>query len=179
MKKIVMLFIVVAVFFPSYTIKANEETHRKTAEELINVMEIKDMETQGFEELKRRFMNDMEVMFADMNDKAKVQLIKGQIEEILNKEISWAVLKNEYIKLYTGAFTEEEMKVIIAFYKTPEGKKLMNKIPELMDQSMQIGEQKVLNIMPQVVGKFKGTDSGKQEQMKKERPNDQMHMKKN
>ena len=94
----------------------------------------------------------------------------NKVTGVLNKELSWKTLKDEYIKLYMKTFNEEEMKVIIDFYKTSAGKKLLNKIPELIDGSMQIGEQKALDIMPQIVSEFKGTDSGQHDQQKKEIP---------
>jgi hypothetical protein len=45
-------------------------------------------------------------------------------------------LIDDIAKLYADAFSEQEMKDIVAFYKTPTGKKLLEQQPKLVDSSM-------------------------------------------
>ncbi len=45
-------------------------------------------------------------------------------------------LVDDLAKIYADAFTQQEMKDIIAFYQTPAGKKLLDQQPKLVDASM-------------------------------------------
>lgn len=43
---------------------------------------------------------------------------------------------NDAAKLYAGRFSEQELKDIVAFYKTPAGKKVITVEPEVFERSM-------------------------------------------
>ena len=45
----------------------------------------------------------------------------------------------EFLKAYAGAFSEKDIREMIAFYKTPVGQKLVAKQPELAKQGAAIG----------------------------------------
>lgn len=45
-------------------------------------------------------------------------------------------LIDDIAKMYANAFTEQEMKDILAFYQSPAGKKLLVEQPKLVDSSM-------------------------------------------
>ncbi len=48
----------------------------------------------------------------------------------------FAELTDDLAKIYADAFSEQEMKEIIAFYQTPAGKKMLDQQPKLVDASM-------------------------------------------
>jgi hypothetical protein len=52
--------------------------------------------------------------------------------------------------IYTDTFTKEALEGIIAFYKTPAGQKLIKKLPELMQKSMQLFQKLVISITPKI-----------------------------
>ncbi|MEA3213535.1 MAG: uncharacterized protein QOE70_6592 [Chthoniobacter sp.] len=43
----------------------------------------------------------------------------------------WLKLKPEYVKAYADVFTEEELRALIAFYKSPTGQTFLDKTPDL------------------------------------------------
>jgi hypothetical protein len=47
-----------------------------------------------------------------------------------------AALVNDIARIYATRFTEQELKDLLAFHKTPLGKKLMAEEPNIFDQSM-------------------------------------------
>jgi hypothetical protein len=51
-------------------------------------------------------------------------------------EPRFSELVDEMAKMYGDAFTEKELKDILAFYESPTGKKLLDKQPKLVDSSM-------------------------------------------
>lgn len=52
--------------------------------------------------------------------------------KIMSDFLTYEHMKPFYIKVYTETFTQEEIDGLITFYKTPSGKALLTKTPELM-----------------------------------------------
>jgi hypothetical protein len=48
-------------------------------------------------------------------------------------------LESEVAKIYVGAFSEEELRGLVAFYKSPLGQKALSVLPEVTKQSAEIG----------------------------------------
>jgi hypothetical protein len=65
------------------------------------------------------------------------------MRKFLMKYIGWESLKGELARIYAEEFTEQELRDIIAFYRTPTGAKTVAKFPVLMVKSSQLGAQRV------------------------------------
>lgn len=63
------------------------------------------------------------------------------LREFLARYVTWDALKDEYAELYAGAFTEEELREMAAFYRTPAGQKLARATPQLSLQGAGIAER--------------------------------------
>jgi uncharacterized protein len=62
----------------------------------------------------------------------------------LNKYMSWSVIKDEIIALYSDTFTTAEIKELTAFYSTPLGKKALKTMPELTAKGAALGQRRVM-----------------------------------
>jgi hypothetical protein len=67
--------------------------------------------------------------------------------------------------IYDKTYTHEEIKDINRFYESPTGKKMLAKMPELMNESMQTMQTKY---MPELMEKMKT----KMEELAKDIPKD-------
>ncbi len=65
------------------------------------------------------------------------------MKKFFRKYLSWEALKPDTSALYLKAFTEEELRDLVTFYKTPTGQKALKKMPELMTAGAKIGQQRV------------------------------------
>jgi len=72
--------------------------------------------------------------------------VVAQVEE----RMSWDKLKPEYMKVYADVFSEEEITGIVAFYKTPIGHAMLDKMPLLMSKSMEISQRRMAGLMPEI-----------------------------
>ena len=54
------------------------------------------------------------------------------------------------VKLYTSNFSEQEMQELIAFYESPLGQKVLEKMPSLTSQSAQLTQSKLETAVPKV-----------------------------
>jgi len=64
--------------------------------------------------------------------------------------MSWEKMEPEYIKLFSEVYTEDELKAIVEFYKTPAGQSMLKKQPLLMQKSMVISQKQMQALMPEI-----------------------------
>lgn len=64
-------------------------------------------------------------------------------------------LTDEVSRLYATNFTEQELKDILAFYKTTAGKKLLAEQPKIVDSSMKFAQEWANKLSDQVVAKMR------------------------
>jgi len=67
----------------------------------------------------------------------------------------FAELTDEVARLYAANFTEQELKDVLAFYKTTAGKKLLTEQPKIVDSSMKFAQDWATTLSDQVVGKMR------------------------
>ena len=67
----------------------------------------------------------------------------------------FAELIDDLAKIYADAFSEQEMKDIIAFYQTPAGKKLLDQQPRLVDASMSFAGTWANKLSEEVIGRMR------------------------
>ena len=75
---------------------------------------------------------------------------KEVMRKFLMKYMSWEGLKDEFARIYAGEFTEQELREMIAFYRTPTGAKAIAKMSILMAKGSQLGVQRVQQNMAEL-----------------------------
>jgi uncharacterized protein len=66
-----------------------------------------------------------------------------------------AELVDEVARIYAARFTEPELKDVLAFYKTPVGRKVINEEPKVLDASMTHAQNWANKLSEEVLGKFR------------------------
>lgn len=64
-------------------------------------------------------------------------------------------LSDEVARLYTADFSEQELKDILAFYKSPAGQKLLKQQPKVIDNSMKFAQTWANKLSDEVVAKMR------------------------
>jgi uncharacterized protein len=64
-------------------------------------------------------------------------------------------LTNEIARLYATHFTEQELKDILAFYRSPSGKKMLAQQPNVVDASMKFAQGWANKLSEQVTAKMR------------------------
>lgn len=78
----------------------------------------------------------------------------------LQQELNWEKLEPLFIEVYRSNFTEAEIRDLVAFYRSPTGATLVKKMPGVMQQSMQIVQQRMIPIMQQAQQTIRDTTEG-------------------
>jgi hypothetical protein len=64
-------------------------------------------------------------------------------------------LMNDAAKLYAASFSEQELRDVLAFYKSPLGKKVITEEPTILDKSVQNAETWASKLGDEVMAKFR------------------------
>lgn len=106
---------------------------KKEAENLLNMMGMKDALEQSIEQ----------TLQVQMQQNPTLVPFKNVMMQFFQKHMSYESLKPDMVQIYADTFTASELKELIAFYRTPTGKKTIEKMPQLMAQGGQIGAKRV------------------------------------
>jgi uncharacterized protein len=82
----------------------------------------------------------------------------GEVAAKLQAEFTprTAEMLNDGARLYASKFTEQELKDVLAFYKSPVGRKVIAQEPVILDQSAANVEQWANKVADEVIAKFRG-----------------------
>ncbi|KAF3362678.1 hypothetical protein PHSC3_000917 [Chlamydiales bacterium STE3] len=135
-KNIVKSIVIIASFASPFMLTAGE-AEREAASELLEV--------SHFEKVMDDSLNATVEMMKQIDPNMSSH--EATIRKFYRKYMSAESLRNEMIDLYAEIFTEGELREITAFYKTETGQKSLEKLPELMQRAMQIGQTRVMQNM--------------------------------
>lgn len=99
------------------------------------------------EQAKGLYLQQNPALSKDLNEIAK------QVSADLQPRFS--ELTEEVSRLYATNFTEQELKDILAFYRTSAGKKLLATQPQIVDSSMKFAQEWANKLSDQVIAKMR------------------------
>lgn len=68
----------------------------------------------------------------------------GELLELMKESqdlFDWDAIGPQMVELYARTFTEDELRDMVAFYKTPSGRKSLEKMPLLMQEGFRISQE--------------------------------------
>jgi hypothetical protein len=106
-------------------------SHRQAALELLQVMGVEKSAVAG-----------AQVMLGVMLDSnSQMEPYRDVMIKWAGNTLSWEKMGPRMTDLYMKAFTEAEIRELIAFYKTPTGQKTLQQMPMLMQEGAKIGSE--------------------------------------
>ncbi len=145
-----MLLLLVIISFSG---AAQKTADYNSVEELLLLMRIDETLTRTFAQMRPTFLQQFQQLAGDELTTEQAQITEKYLEklfDLMEEEISWEKLKDDYIRIYSAVYTEEEIQELIEFYRSPVGQKTVEQMPVLMEQSMAISQKYLLNLMPRI-----------------------------
>ena len=108
-------------------------SHRAAAAELLAVTETERLIREGI------------ASAFDLQVRANPLLgpFRDVMQRYADKYLDWATMQPELVDVYTSTFTEPELRDMIAFYRTPTGRKVVRLLPEVTARAQQVAERRV------------------------------------
>lgn len=133
MKRIAIWLTIVMLWLVHPAVSAESTNHRKAVDELFKVLKIKQ-QTES--------IVGQSTQMAIKKD-PNLAPYKETLRLFYSKYLGWENLENDLAKLYMSHLSEQELKEIIAFYRTATGQKALIVLPELLAKTSQIQIQSV------------------------------------
>lgn len=150
MKK--LFFVVLCLFtFANTVVLADEHTHQEAALKLLEITNARSMVDQMRTSLELMMQKQLEAAAKDLQPEAQEAMgtIQKEIMRWSSENFNWDQIKQMYVEIYIQVFTESEINELVEFYQSPLGKKMLAKMPELMQASMQKTQKFVQSKLPE------------------------------
>ena len=142
--------LVLCLLLTPFVASAEIDSHHEATVELMEVMRAAEIMDQ--------FYAQFEPMFTGMSDELALtpeqrQMAERQTQEtlqIMREVLNWSIMEPYMVEAYMNVYSEEEIREIIAFYRTPTGQKMLDRMPELMQESMRVSQQMIRDVMPRI-----------------------------
>ena len=148
----VCLIIGVALLWCASPARADEASKSAKAEELLQL-------TQGDQMMKMMepMMKSMMAQ-ADKDMPAEQRAKAGEMQEKMMALVAASLNKAKpaLAKAYTDTYTEEELDGILTFYKSPAGKALLQKMPEVMQRIVPVMVKMMGDLQPEIKTMMEG-----------------------
>ena len=112
---------------------ASDDDHRHQVETLFKLTQMEQKVNDSIDS----------IMQLQMSQNPQLLQHKAAIRAFFERQIGWAALKGYITDMYLQAFTEDELKAINDFYITPTGQKVINTLPDLVQQRNQLAMQRI------------------------------------
>ena len=73
-----------------------------------------------------------------------------QLADLVKQQLAWPQLEPMMLDIYRKTFTQKEVDDLVAFYKSPSGQAVIQKMPQVMQQSMAMTQAKMQTMLPQM-----------------------------
>jgi hypothetical protein len=127
---------------------ADELSHRKAAAELLEITNVRQM----LEQVKTSAAIIMNQQFdaIKLPEEGREAAARAQQEMMdwLSQVFAWEKTKDMYVDIYVETFTEDELNELIVFNQSPLGQKVLRKMPQLMQRSMDKTQQVLHDMAP-------------------------------
>jgi uncharacterized protein len=90
------------------------------------------------------------MLAVQMEQNPGMKAVEPEMRAYITKYMSWSAMKEDMVQLYAREFTEKELKELAKFYQTPIGRKTIEKMPQLMGASMEIGQRRMQEHLPEL-----------------------------
>jgi hypothetical protein len=144
------LALAAALSLGSAVLYADDASKEAKIEEMFRITKVDQMQTQMMEQMKGVLGN----IFDQPGTPAEVRNNRKELEDevfaIIRKRVSWEKMRPEFVRAYSETLTEPELDSILAFYKTPGGMAILEKMPTLMKKGIEIGQAQMKDVVPEV-----------------------------
>jgi hypothetical protein len=148
-RKLIILFLILAPL----AAHADQASRRSKAQEMLLLLHMDRL----MDQMMSGAMDQMSTLTKQFSgntikpeDRARLDDFQKRVFQLISSQVGWKALEPEYVDLYSNNFTEEQLDAILAFYKSPAGSALIDKLPTLTSEGMQIAQAKMTALQPQI-----------------------------
>lgn len=151
MKRILLPIAALTALFSAATARADDASHA-AAQKLVNMVSPKETLQAT---MKAGLQNTIKAMRQHGVPEDKIAKVSDLFDNFTKEVVNDPDLMDGMVKLYEDAFTADELNKLIDFYQTPLGSKALQKMPDLAEKGMEIGQQVASKYQGEIQEKMK------------------------
>lgn len=145
MKKLIFAILISTTFcFNSFA------QDKEPIDELFEVMQADKMIDTMYQQMGLMLNNMRQQMNVSADEMEIFEKYNQRMLDVMRKELSWEKMSPDMKQIYKQNFTTAEIQGLVDFYKSPVGQSFTEKMPVITQESMQIGQQMVMGLMPKI-----------------------------
>jgi uncharacterized protein len=144
------LVVVLLLFSFALLISAEDKSARPDIDELLTLTRVQKMSESAIEQMKNMMAGVAKQTNVSPGASERAKAAQDKMFALIEGEMSWDKMKAEYARVYAEVFTPEEVKGLIAFYKSPTGQALLDKQPILMQKTMEMAQKRMVDLTPKI-----------------------------
>lgn len=123
-------------------------------EALFKVTQVEAMLEPGYANMDRMLREFINRKLRDKSLSAEarraLEALPTKFPTIIRDEIGWQKIKPLYVQLYQETFEQEEVDGILAFYASPAGQAMANKLPVLTQKALTMSASLSKSLVPKM-----------------------------
>ncbi|HEU4562863.1 MAG TPA: DUF2059 domain-containing protein [Longimicrobium sp.] len=102
-------------------------------------------------DMERNYRRTMDVMIQQqMRQNPMLQQFEATMRSFFDKYLSWNEVRGDMVRVYALTYTEDELRQLATFYRTPLGQRLLETAPELAARSAELTQRRLMEHMPEL-----------------------------
>jgi hypothetical protein len=147
MKKILVLL----AFILSFSGNCHADSGaRDSIEKMLELTDAKAMVDSTYAQMEKMFSHIAKENTIDDDKKPIYEKHRKELHALLVESMSWDKIKEPMIKIYSQVYTKAEIDELNVFYQSPLGQKMIKKMPEVMQATMQVMQEFAQSMIPKM-----------------------------
>jgi uncharacterized protein len=148
--KILILATAFVLAVLNLVVYADEASQKVIAEDLLQTMKVDQMTKPLHDQMRAMMEHKFTQMGASEDMKPILKKYIDKLFNIMEQNLSWQNLKEDMISIYVNVFSEDELKGMLVFYKSPVGQSVISKMPAAIQQSMMLMHKRMPKLEEQI-----------------------------
>ncbi len=123
---------------------------RQDVEELMGLLKVDTMMDSMYAQMNQMMAGMTQQLDIQPDEQAIYQRFHQKMNNLMRTEMGYEQMKEPMIAIYLKHFSEKEIQDMVTFYKTDTGKALVEKMPQVMGETMQISQAAAMAMMPKM-----------------------------
>ena len=148
-QKFVRLLLAALIYIAPGLSLADADSHRAAVEQLFKLTHMEQKVSESVDN----------VLLIQLQQSPQLEPHRQALDDFLQKHIGWNSMKEAIAAMYLEAFSETELNEMNAFYITPTGQRVINEVPQLVQQRNQLAMQRMqdnIGELQKLVGQHSG-----------------------
>ena len=158
MKIIKIVIVMLVTFSPAFAQNSTSQSDLRPTDEsvrqLLQIMDAKKLVEAIPQQVENMMTATLQQRLQGQSlspqQQQAVDAMRTKVAALMREALDWSVMEPIYVKIYADTFSQSEIDGLVAFYKSPTGHAIIQKLPLAMQNAMTLAQQRMASLMPRI-----------------------------